>query len=347
MKGEWYMLIHYKCPNCGADMRFDSDSGTLLCGSCGRQDEIESFPKEFVSNEFQEGEATEYGCNNCGAVIITDADTTATTCSFCQAAVVLADRLSGTLAPSKVIPFTISKEKAMSAFKKWCRNGMLTPRGFMSANRVKSITGMYVPFWLYDLNCKGNVVAVGTKVRTYSKGDYLYTETSYYDVYRSVDLNYIKVPVDASEKMDDELMDKLEPYNYDDLKDFNTPYLAGYIAEKYNYDNEQLFPRVKSRVENYVDSFIRSTTSEYQMIEFKDKQLDMKQVQAHYTLIPVWVVFYNYNNKDYFFAMNGQTGKIVGKPPISKGKVAAWYAGIASASFIVLKSAAWLFGGAF
>ena len=178
------MVIHYKCPDCGADMLFDSDSGKVSCDSCGRKDDVETFPKEFISNAFAEGEAVEYHCNNCGAVIVTDADTTATTCSFCNAGVVLGDRLSGNMAPSKVIPFTISKEKAMTAFKKWCRKGLLTPKGFMTADRVKSITGMYVPFWLYDLNSKAEVDAVCTRIRTYSKGDYIYTETSYYNVHQ-------------------------------------------------------------------------------------------------------------------------------------------------------------------
>ena len=339
------MIIHYECPDCGADMFFDSDSGRLSCESCGRKDNIDHFPKEFISNVFTEGEAVEYHCKNCGAVIVTDADTTATTCSFCGAGVVLGDRLSGNMAPSKVIPFTISKEKAMQAFKTWCKNGLLTPKGFMTADRVKSITGIYVPFWLYDLNSKAYVDALATKVRSYTQGDYIYTETKYYDVHRSVDLNYIKVPADASEKMNDQLMDKLEPYDYSQLKDFNTPYLAGYIAEKYNYDDKQLFSRIKSRIENYVDSYIRSTITGYSSTTYKHKHIDVKQKHAYYALFPVWMVCYDYNRSEHIFAMNGQTGKIVGKPPISSGKVAAWFTGIAGGTFILLKAAAWIIGG--
>ncbi|MFP3488727.1 TFIIB-type zinc ribbon-containing protein, partial [Staphylococcus sp. SIMBA_130] len=126
----------------------------------GRKDNIEDFSEEFITTTFSEDEAKQYNCNNCGAVIITEADTTATNCSFCGAGVVLGDRLSGDLAPAKVIPFTISKEEAMAAFRKWCRNGRLTPKGFMTADRVKGITGLYVPFWLYDLDSKADVKAV-------------------------------------------------------------------------------------------------------------------------------------------------------------------------------------------
>jgi len=341
------MVIHYKCPNCGSDMAFDSESGKLACESCGRLDDIEKFPKEFISNAFSENEAVEYHCKNCGAVIITDKDVTATTCSFCGAGVVLADRLSGDFAPAKVIPFTISKEEAMKAFKTWCKNGLLTPKGFMTADRIKSITGMYVPFWLYDLNSNAVIDAICTKVRSYSRGEYIYTETTYYDVYRNINLNYLRVPVDASEKMNDNLMDKLEPYDYNDLKDFNTPYLAGYIAEKYNYDDKQLFSRVKSRIDNYVESYIRSTISQYNTTSYKNKNIDIRQKNAYYTLLPVWMVCYDYNKSEHIFAMNGQTGKVVGKPPLSYKKVAAWFAGIGAITFVLLKIVAWIIGGGF
>ena len=339
------MVIHYKCPNCGADMAYDSDDSKLTCESCGRQDNVESFPKENISTRFEEEEAKEYHCKNCGAMLITDNDTTATNCSFCGAGVVLLDRLSGDLAPSKVIPFKVSKERAMKAFKKWCRNGRLTPKGFMTADRVKGITGMYVPFWLYDLNTRAQVNALCTKVRTYTRGDYVYTETKHFDVYRDINIDYIKVPIDASEKMDDDLMDKLEPYNYEQLKDFNTPYLAGFIAEKYNFDYKELLPRAASKIKGYVDSFIRSTMPMYTTVNYTRKDIDTKEKHAYYTLLPVWMVYYDYKGVEYIFAMNGQTGKVVGKPPISKKKVALWFGRIAVATFLSLKIIALLMGG--
>ncbi|SHH39908.1 TFIIB-type zinc ribbon-containing protein [Sporanaerobacter acetigenes] len=339
------MLIHYKCPNCGSDMVFDSNTGKLKCNSCGREDDIEGFSDEFITRTFSEEDGKEYHCKNCGAVIITEAETTATTCSFCGAAVVLGDRLSGTMAPSKVIPFKISKKQAEEAFKSWCKNGLLTPKGFMTADRVKKITGMYVPFWLYDLNSRVEVNAVGTKIREYTSGDYIYTETRYYDVYRDINLDYIKVPVDASEKMNDELMDKLEPYNYTDLKEFKTPYLAGYIAEKYNYDESRMLPRAKDKIENYIQSYINSTIMGYSSVRFTNKHIDTSKKNAYYTLLPVWMVYYDYEDSEHVFAMNGQTGKVVGKPPISYKKVAAWFGGIAGFSFIILKLISIAIGG--
>lgn len=62
-------------------------------------------------------------------------------------------------------------------------------------------------------------------------------------------------------------------------------------------------------------------------------------------MLPVWMVYYDYNNSVHTFAMNGQTGKVVGKPPISYKKVAAWFGGIAGGAFISLKLLALIMGG--
>ena len=356
------MVVQYKCPSCVADMAFDSNSGTLHCESCGRKESIEQYKSSekddsFFKDDheetsssphlFQENEAKEYHCKNCGAVLMTDNDTTATSCSFCGAGIVLGDRLSGKLAPTKVIPFTISKEEAIGAFKKWCRKGLLTPKGFMTADRIKSITGMYVPFFLYDVNGKGELTATCTRVRTYSHGDYIYTETKYYHVFRRADLYYNNIPVDASEKMDDTLMDKLEPFSYQNLKEFKMPYLAGFISERYNYDENQLFPRVKERAEQYVNNYLRSSIAGYTTTAITNEEIRINKRHSDYTLLPVWMVCYDYKQAEHTFAMNGQTGKIVGKPPISKEKVIAWFAGVSGVSLIIIKLIAFMLGGGF
>lgn len=326
-------------------MAFDSSSGKLSCKSCGREDTIESFPKDFIQREFQPTETNAYNCKNCGAILVTDADTVATNCSFCGAGVVIADRVAGEMAPAKVIPFTISKEEATAAFRKWCKNGLLTPKGFMNADRIKSMTGIYVPFWLYDINSKVQVNATGTRTRTYTKGEYIYTETKYYDVYRNVDINYIKVPADASEKMNDGLMDKLEPYDYSQLKDFNTPYLAGYIAEKYNYHSKDLLPRISQRIKTYANAYVNATMTGYSTLSTNHENMAIQDKHAYYTLLPVWMVIYDYEKSEHTFAMNGQTGKIVGTPPLSFGKIASWFAGVSGGSFVILKIIALIMGG--
>lgn len=358
------MVYQYKCPDCGADMAFDAASGMLRCESCGRTDHVDQYGKpsadpneepihdyeEFVDQTnyatFETDEAVQHQCNNCGAILITSADTTATTCSFCGAPMILGDRLVGKLAPANVIPFKITKQQATDAFKKWCKKGRLTPKGFMSADRIKNITGIYVPFWLFDLNGQGDAHADCTRSTTHIEGEYQVTKTRHYDVYRRVDVNYEKIPCDASEKMNDTLMDKLEPYDYTELNQFKAPYLAGYIAERYNYTDTELFPRVEKRAQAYVNQYIMSTISGYDTVNLHHKNIRINKRNAVYTLLPVWMICYDYDKAEHTFAMNGQTGKVVGKPPLSKGKIGAYFGGITLVLFIILRIITVLLGGA-
>ena len=205
-------------------------TGRWYCDSCGRSEviddykagEFKPFEEHFHTSAFDGDEVNQYQCNNCGAILLTDKDTTATECSFCGAPIILGDRLSGVLAPSKVIPFAISKKEAETAFKKWCRHGFFMPKGFKQADRIKNLTGMYVPFWLYDVQGHGEVFAHCTRIHRHDEGDFIVTKTHHYDVYRKIDAKYNNIPADASEKMPDNLMDKLEPFDYSGMKNFNT-----------------------------------------------------------------------------------------------------------------------------
>lgn len=339
------MILHYQCPNCASSMSYDADTGLLSCPNCGHEVNVEEHPEDLQSPQFEENDANEYNCNNCGAVLITDADTVATNCTFCGSSVVLADRVAGQLAPAKVIPFSISKEEAIKAFKKWCRNGLLTPKGFASEERVQSITGMYVPFWLYDLHSDVHVSGRGNVVRTYTSGDYIITETKIYDVERKLHLRYLKIPADASIKMNDELMDKLEPFVYGEMQDFKTPYLAGFIAEKYNMTADDLKERVMAKIEPFIEQNITRSFDGYSTYSIQRRDVNTKSVNTYYALLPVWMITEDYENQEYMFAMNGQTGKVVGKPPLSKAKVATWFGGIAAGTFVVLRLITVLMGG--
>lgn len=371
------MVLQYKCPDCGADMEFNSQTGKLACPQCCREldiekrnapgwnegdvvpptkedqaqdinedlGEYEEFESKNESGAFGEGEAVSYACENCGAEIITTSDTVATRCSFCGAPVVLGDRIDGSLAPNRVLPFTISKEQAQEAFKKWCKKGLLSPKGFMNADRIKNITGIYVPFWLFDVNSQGELHATATRVRHYSDSTYNYTETKWYDVYRRFDVNYNLIPADASEKMDDAIMDKMEPFPYQNLKPFSAPYLSGYVAEKYNYTDQQLFPRIRPRAEKYTTEFVRNDIKGYTSVHIEQNHMNIRPRRTEYVMLPIWTVCYDYKNTEHNFAMNGQTGKIAGKPPISKGKVAGFFFGISIGVFAVIKLLIMLIAG--
>ncbi len=349
------MVIQYKCPECGSNMLFDAASGKLKCESCDTKFEIEnaSFEGEIQTVEeckeeatyMDPGEVREYHCQNCGAVILCNPNTTATKCSFCDSPVVLQDRLDGVLAPQLVLPFEINKETALTSFKEWCKKAVYSPLSFRQQLRIKELEGIYVPFWFYDIAGQGEVLMEGTISTTHREGNYEVTITKHYDVYRRLDLRYNRIPEDASQRMDDHLMDLLEPFKNEKLTAFNNQYFAGYVAEKYDYTADEMFDRAKKKVENFMDTYVKGTASQYSTVRIKNKAYQLTKTKVDYTMVPVWMMYIKQDDKDYTFAMNGQTGKISGVPPVSV-KVCLGKIGLYSVIiFILLRLITVLLGG--
>ncbi|MDI9515284.1 MAG: hypothetical protein GX384_01170 [Clostridiaceae bacterium] len=353
-------VMVYKCPQCGASLSFDADKQSWDCKFCLGSYDVETLEKrlaqekekvfaeepeeatpedgaeqEQVDEEFNRN-ARVYMCPDCGAEIVTDATTAATFCVFCHNPTIIPARLSGEYRPSRVIPFKISKEAAQKAFKDWCRKKPLVPAEFKSKPQMEKITGMYLPFWLHDCLSSGTLHANAQKIRKWRSGSYEYTETRHFLIYRDGDMRFSGVPADGSSKMDDNMMDLLEPYDYDQMVDFSMSYLSGYLAEKYDVDKDIVWPRVKERVANDTITQLMSTASGYDAIQVTHKEVRIKDKRIHYTLLPVWMLIYKHRDKKYLFAMNGQTGKVVGNLPISFGRVAAWFGGIAAAVFATI-----------
>lgn len=342
----------YLCPNCGAPMEFDGVSQQMACKHCGTfktveemESRYEELAKEFdydnmenqqqedvVDGEFVTGSTTGdvkiYRCQGCGAEVLTDEHTAATFCSFCGRPSLMEDRLTGALLPSGVIPFKIQKQQAEEMYRAWAKKGKLTPSLLSSKSVIEKMQGIYVPFWLYDYSAEIDMSAKCTRVRRESRGKYDYTHTDHYVVERELATDFRKIPADASERMPDDIMDKLEPFGYQEITGFEMAYLSGYYAEKYNYDSMQLAPRVEKRVNEYITNAAKDTIRGYSSIDVVKSNVRIKRNAAEYVMMPVWKLNYTFQGKNYSFTMNGQTGRIVADKPVCKKKMAGWFGGL-------------------
>lgn len=235
-----------------------------------------------------------------------------------------------------MIPFIKTKEDAKKAFQKLCFHKPLLPRDFYAPDRLEKITGVYVPFWLFDCHTSGTITASATRVHSWTDRKYRYTKTDYYRVERAGVLNFGKVPADGSAKMDNALMDSIEPYDMSKMVDYTPAYLAGFLAERYDEDNHAVYPRVKTRVEDSLENALRETIQGYSGVMVQQRNFHIQDTAHQNVLFPVWMLMSKYKGKDYLFAMNGQTGKIVGDLPISIGRAAAWFAGIMAGAALLL-----------
>ena len=230
------ITVDNKCPSCGANVKFNPTTQKWDCEYCGNSYEIEEFEKqqEKETKENLDFEIDEYTCPNCGATVVTDANTVATYCVYCGNTTIMKNRLQGEFKPDKLIPFKTTKEEAIEEFKKNVKKRWFAPSDFHDEKNIEKITGVYVPFWLYDSQMNGNIQSRATQIRRWSSGNYDYTETSTFRCTRSGELEIEDLPVDSSTKFKDEIMDSIEPYNYSEFKPFNRSYLSGFLAEKYD-----------------------------------------------------------------------------------------------------------------
>ena len=336
-------LLEYKCPSCGGALSFDSSIQKMKCPYCDTEfdmDTLKSYDDalskepetlEWDNQEPEQWDVPEglvgYSCESCGGQIISDINTIATNCPYCENKVVMTGNVSGMLKPNYVIPFKLDKESAIKAFGDHLNKKRLLPKLFKKDTHIEEIKGIYVPFWLFDCHTDSDINYKATKVSTWTSGSYRYKQTSHYLVSRSGVVDFQSIPVDGSKKMDDDLMDSIEPYNYNEMIDFQTAYLAGYMADKYDvtaYDNKD---RVNERIKSSTVDRFRSTVVGYTTCVTRDTNIKISNSAIRYALLPVWLLNTTYHGQKYTFAMNGQTGKFVGNLPMDKGAFVRWFGG--------------------
>lgn len=358
-------LKEYKCPCCGGAIEFESRIQKLKCPYCDTEFDMETVKaydedlngegKEEMKwdsaagGEWQEGETDGilvYVCDSCGGEIIGDETLAATKCPYCDNPVIMKGMFTGDLKPDYVIPFKLDKKAAKEGLINHLKGKKLLPKIFKSQNHIDEIKGIYVPFWLFDAGADANVRYRATRVRSWSDSNFIYTETSYFSVTRAGNLGFERIPVDGSSKMADDLMESIEPFDFSDAVDFQTAYLAGYLADRYDVNSEESINRANERVRQSTEQAFASTVVGYASVKPESVSVRLKNGKAKYALYPVWILNTTYEGKKYTFAMNGQTGKFVGDLPIDKGAYKRWFFGLTAAVGAVvfaLASLLWLF----
>ena len=349
-------ITNYKCPACTGPLQFSAGSGKLECEYCGSSFEVAEIEAQYKEKDEQaaaamasaqlqgqwdtsglsddwggeEADLKSYNCPSCGAQLICDGSTAATACPYCGNPSVVPGQFAGALKPDYVIPFKLDKKAAVARLKDFYKGKIFLPGTFQAKHTVEKIQGVYVPFWLYDAKISGDYYYNATNLTLREEGNYEVTITDHYRAERSGYLSFEKVPVDASSKMPDDYMDSIEPYDYSELKPFSTAYLPGFLADKYDVSVEQSNQRADDRcIQSLEDAFMGTLTAYETSIPGEGCDVAIERGKVHYALLPVWLLNVKWNGGEYLFAVNGQTGKICGRLPASKGKAWAFFAALA------------------
>ncbi len=323
-------VLDNQCPACKAPLKFNAKLGKFKCEYCESEFTMEELKeKTAASKEISHQEEKtrkgsnkydQYHCSDCGALIVTDEHTSATFCVYCGNTSIIKERVTGKFAPSRIIPFKCEKNDAIEAFKKINKGRPFMPKFFNDEKNIEKIRGVYIPFWLYSFEVSGSIKMEAKNIRSWTSGNTHYTKTDIYHVIRGGNMEYAMVPVDGSTHFANDMMNSLEPFHFNEFKEYNHAYLSGFLAEKYDVSSEEAFSDAKNRALNSATNYLSSQVN-YTNKRVLENHLQEKNVRSEYVLLPVYMVNIKYKDKMYLFAMNGQTGEFIGDIPLDKKKV--------------------------
>ncbi len=330
---------YVKCSNCGSNMIFDPITQALKCNHCGS---IDDFSKDknvkeldildsLVVNEDWDKDSSVYRCDNCGAVVVLNVGEVAKNCPYCGTShIVKSEELAG-LKPNAVYPFSITEEQGALKAKEWAKRKFFAPRKFKKTLLAENMRGVYEPCFTFDSFTYSTYVGrVGDRrTRTVGSGKNRRTETYivWYNISGTYYHNFDDVMVNATSKYTQKQLDKLLPFNYETINVYEQKFLTGYMAHRHEKSVNDSWEEAKDIMDAKLKAKILSQYH-YDVVDYLNVSTTHEKVTYKYVLLPIYNLVFNYNKKNYNVYVNGNTGKVAGKTPVSPLKVLGLILGI-------------------
>jgi predicted RNA-binding Zn-ribbon protein involved in translation (DUF1610 family) len=348
----------FDCPGCGAQFEFNPEDKALKCPFCGFEkhipksaEEIEELDyEEYLAEVIQEEDTVEtltVTCTSCGAESTFDPHVTSSDCPFCGTNIVSTGQSRRLIKPKSLLPFRVTRDAAVSAYKHWIRGLWFAPSRLKSeARRTESLTGVYIPYWTYDSDT--------TSYYTGERGeDYYVTEqyaetvegkqvrrtrqvrkTRWYPASGWVMNRFNDVLVNASRTLPVRYADLLEPWDLENLTGFKEEYLSGFRAQSYQVSLEEGYGMAKAEMDRVIENSIRMDIGgDHQRIHQVKTQYD--NITFKHVLLPVWISAYRFKDKVYRFLVNGRTAEVQSERPWSWVKITLAILGAAALFAII------------
>lgn len=327
------------CPMCGGIMDFDPKVGKLHCPYCDHIHEILEEGEEDTAAEEQDFETAEqtgncdWGvetktvhCKSCGGEMVYDALEIAGECPYCGSNQVMEAKGENTLAPGGVCVFKLDAKQAAAKFKNWISKRWFCPKEAKETAKPKEFKGVYLPFWTFDTQTTSRYSAQYgiRRQKRNSKGETV-TETDWYNCTGTYSEFIDDQEVCATTRHEKRLISGVQPFNTADNKTYKPEYVAGFASERYSVGLKDAWTKAKSLIStrlrrNITEKIKRERNAD--SVRGLQVRTGYSEIKYKYLLLPVWMACFKYRDKVYRFMVNGQTGKVSGKIPISKFKVA-------------------------
>ena len=344
-----------KCPSCGADLVYDPGTRGLKCPYCGTEEEIAGnkcseidLDKLFTARANTWATETKaFRCENCGAQTIISKNEISKCCAYCGASNIIETEGMSGMRPDAVLPFTLTKEDAGKSATTWAKKRFFAPRKFkQSLTMPESINGNYTPSFTFDANAHGRYNGrlgkyyYETKIVNGKKQQV--RKIRYFEISGVYDTFIDDVLVQASDKISQKDLNKIQPFDTNSSQKYSPNYLYGFSATQYTRDGRTCWEAAKDIMWSRVKSQILAKYT-YDVVDRFNLTVRYDNVTYKYVLLPLYIGHFSFKEKLYNFFVNGRNGKTTGKVPISPLKVAlVVLAGLAVIAGIV---AIYLYGG--
>lgn len=351
-------VIHYACPNCGANIAYDVAAGGVACEYCGyvatvaaervgKSAEDFEFTLETLSQS-KRGWGTRrqvLHCDSCGGELSLATGALTTTCPFCASNQVnVITSHEDTLRPRFLIPFKITPDETIPLGAAWLGKGWYHPNALAANAIIRRFVGVYVPFWTFnarvDSSWRAQVGYQHTE-RHYNASQKRW-ETRTRTVWRwengrvQLNIDDLLVPGSAPHHLSLPILQGLYPFRMNDLVAYTPDFLAGWQAQAYETTLTEAWEIGKKTIREEAKKACYQKISSSQVRNFS-MSADFSDESWRYILLPVYLAAYKYEGKVYQVMINGQTGSIAGNKPVAWWKVwSAIAASLAPGAFLTL-----------
>lgn len=313
-----------QCAGCGSNLVYDIARKKMYCKACGNEYEPESVDKDEDSEERKLMELTVFICPQCGGEIYSTDESATGFCSYCGAATMLSSRLKSERRPDYVIPFAVTKDMCKASYATVMKRAIYAPNRLKHRRNVQEFRGIYMPYWLCDVDQKGKTAVRATD--SYSSG--VDTVSHTYNVRCFADNHYENITMDASSLFPDDLSSKVAPFDSADMKPFSMGYLSGFYADLPDVDygvyrdkiaqvtGDMAYDVMMSKIKHHLCTYDAIGEPEEPLSE----TMDIKITGAKTGLFPVWLLSYKNGKRIAYAAVNGSTGKVAADIPLDIGK---------------------------
>lgn len=286
-------LLALTCQQCGGPERFDIDRHSYFCQHCGKAVDprhTAELARQWQAQHTQwlHGHATsaarEANCSQCGARALLPPDSQTHECSFCRTPLVATSFLASPNFPSAIIAFRIDLARARQIAADWLRANRRVHAAKELTKNLHQMRGSYLPYQL----ARG---PVSLRVGRQSRGQALPGEVM-----------VESKAVCASDRINNDVLDAIEPFDWTELQPFTFGYLGGQSATSQDTSPVEVAGRLEAEITADLERQLsRTLHSSYLNVDVETQQT--AQLPA---LLPVYWL----RSGGAELAINGQTGAV-------------------------------------